>query len=206
MAKIKVSAGLTGFIDILGFGDRVLAAKSFTDIEAIRNLVNRIQSGFDFATKDRLTKDVHSLYNKTVLAFSDCVIVNIPLQSQATKYEGTFDPIMSELLGFAYAQGACVLNKVFLRGGLATGWWYRSGPTLISQSMIDAYRAECNANVPVIALTRKLYDFLANHEGRKFYSLDIDPVTSLFRKYEVSAGSKRRPFWYLDYISMRRVG
>lgn len=197
-----ISAGITGFIDILGFGGRVLSAKRIDDIKDIKKLVQRIQSEFDFDTKDSLTKEVHSIYNKTILAFSDCVVVNIPLQSKATEYEGTFDPIMSELAGFAYAQGACAQDKLFLRGGLDIGWWHQSGSTLISQSMVRAYKAEAKANVPVIALTNDLYNFFVNHKHRQFYSSDYDPVKRILRKYEEGEGDNRIEFWYLDYISI----
>lgn len=202
MSKPDVSAGITGFIDILGFGDRVLNAEQIDDVHALIDVVARIRSAFDYSTRDKLTKQVHSIYSKTVLAFSDCVIINIPLQSDATEYEGTFDPIMSELAGFAYAQGVCALEKIFVRGGIDMGWWYRSGSTLISQSMVRAYKAEGRANVPVIALTPDLYNFFANHEHRNFYSNDADPITRILRKYEAGEGENHVEFWYLDYISI----
>ncbi len=150
MTNKEVSTGITGFIDILGFGDRILAAKTADEIQQIRKLVETIQGEFDFNTTDPLTKEVHAIYDKTVLAFSDSVVINIPLQSSVTEREGTFDPIMSELAGFAYAQGACVLKKVFVRGGLDLGWWYQSGPTLISSSMLGAYRTDVARMFPLL--------------------------------------------------------
>jgi hypothetical protein len=36
-----------------------------------------------------------------VLAFSDSVMVNVPLESSYTRLQGSFDPIMSELSGMA---------------------------------------------------------------------------------------------------------
>jgi hypothetical protein len=202
MSKSDVSAGITGFIDILGFSDRVLAAQTIADVKEVGKLVARIRSEFDYSTRDSLTKEVHSLYKKTVLAFTDCVIINIPLQSDATEYEGTFDPIMSELVGFAYAQGACALDKLFIRGGIDIGWWYRSGSSLISQSMVRAYKAEGKANVPVIALTEEVYKFFSDHKHRDYYSDDSDPIKRTLRRYEAGEGNARVEFWYLDYISI----
>lgn len=202
MKAKNVSAGVTAFIDILGFGKKVEVAEELHDIQAIEKLVKTIQDQFDFKTKSDLTKKVHKIYDKTVLAFSDSVIVNIPLQSKATKYEGTFDPLMSELSGFAYAQGACVLEGLFLRGGVDVGWWYRSGNTLISGSMVGAYKTETKAVVPVIALTPKLYEQLADHDHRNFYSKDADPIKRSFRKYVSPPGREKVEFWFIDYISI----
>jgi len=138
------------------------------------------------------------MYGTSVLAFSDCVVVNIPFQSEATKYEGTFDPIMSEVTSFAYGQGTCCLNSLFIRGGIDLGWWYQSGSTLISQSMVNAYKTESLASVPVIALTKEFYDYFSSHEHRNYYSNDYDPIPRAFRKYQES----EKEFYYIDYITI----
>ncbi len=196
--KSEISAGITAFIDILGFGNKVLSATTLDDLNDIHGQVKLIQNAFDFDTTDELTQNVQKLHGTTVLAFSDCVVVNIPLQSEATTYEGTFDPIMSEVTSFAYGQGTCCLNSLFIRGGIDLGWWYQSGPTLISQSMVNAYRAESYASVPVIALTKEFYDYFSNHKHREYYSKDYDPIPRVFRKYK--EGDKE--FHYIDYMTI----
>lgn len=193
-----LSVGITGFIDILGFGDKVKNAQTIEDIELIRASVEKIQNEFDFETKDELIAEVQKLNSTTVLAFSDCVVVNIPLESESTKYSGSFDPVMSELASFAYAQGNCVQDSLFIRGGLELGWWYQSGHTLISQSMVGAVKREESACVPVIALCEELYKYFADHTHRGFYSEDYDPVKGMFRKYT----SENDEFFYIDYISI----
>lgn len=132
-----------------------------------------------------------------MLAFSDSVIVNIPLQSEVTEREGTLDPMMTELVGMAYSQFNCVVSDLFLRGGVDLGWWYRSGDILVSPSLVRAYNAERNACVPVIALTDDLYGFFSSHRDRRFYSADVDPLKS-FRRYDGDKAS----CWYLDYLSI----
>ncbi|HIC8799979.1 hypothetical protein [Aeromonas veronii] len=193
-----LSVGITGFIDILGFGDKVKNAQTIEDVELIRASVEKIQNEFDFETKDELIAEVQKLNSTTVLAFSDCVVVNIPLESESTKYSGSFDPVMSELASFAYAQGNCVQDSLFIRGGLELGWWYQSGHTLISQSMVGAVKREESACVPVIALCEELYKYFADHAHRGLYSEDYDPVKGMFRKYT----SKNDEFFYIDYISI----
>ena len=200
MSQKNISIGITAFLDVLGFGDRVLNARKIADIDAITKDVRKIQSEFDYKPKDELTKEVHKNHKKTVLAFSDSVIVNVPLQSEMTEIEGTFDPMMSELHGMAFAQGRCVTSGLFLRGGVDLGWWYRRGSTLVSQSMVRAYKTESRANVPVIALTDELYKYFSKHAHRKFYSKDIDPVRNLLRRYTAQGPNGEISFWYLDYI------
>ncbi|MDQ1355326.1 MAG: hypothetical protein QG657_5636 [Acidobacteriota bacterium] len=198
MSQKKISLGITAFIDVLGFSDRVLSAEKKTDVDAITNDIRKIQSEFEYKPKDKFTKKIHSSCKKTVLAFSDSVIVHVPLESERTKIQGTFDPFMDELSGMAISQCCCVNSGFFLRGGVDLGWWYRRGSTLVSQSMVGAYKCENRANVPIIALTDRLYQFLSKHKHRIFYSEDIEPVRQSLRFYCNGSDS----FWYLDYIAI----
>ena len=199
---LKNLVGITAFLDILGFGDRVVGAQSTADIESVIADIRTIQEFFEFKPKDKHVKEVHAGYKKTVLAFSDSVVVNVALKSTMTKLQGTFDPIMSELSGFALAQGRCVNNGLFLRGGVDLGWWYRTGNVLASDSLANAYKLEGSAIVPVIALTDRLYEFLSKHRDRSFYSKDIEPVRTLFRQYDGAGPKGKVVFWYLDYITV----
>lgn len=198
MDEKDISVGVTAFIDILGFGNKVLVAKSIDDIKEIHKGVKLIQDAFDFETDDDLTREVQEMHKTTVLAFSDCVVINIPLESDATKYEGTFDPIMSEITSFAYGQGICCLNSLFIRGGLDLGWWYQKDATLISQSMVNAYKSEGAVSVPVIALTDRVYDYFSKHSHREYYSDDFDPIPRVFRTLEIN-GKKHL---YIDYMTI----
>ena len=195
------SVGITAFLDILGFGDRVVEAQSNADIQAVVAEVRRIQEHFDFKPKHKHVKENQASSKKTVLAFSDSIVVNVALKSTMTKLQGTFDPIMSELWTFAIAQGRCVNDGVFLRGGVDLGWWYRAGNLLASESLVRAVRMEKDAVVPVIALTDKLYEFLSKHSDREYYSTDIEPVNKLFRRYTSEGPKGEVSFWYLDYIT-----
>ena len=198
MKKEALSVGITGFIDILGFSEKVSNAKTIDDISSIKLDIGKIQTQFDFDTIDELTLEAQKLNKATVLAFSDCIVINIPLQSEATKYSGSFDPLINELTGFAYAQGSCVQNSIFVRGGLELGWWFRDGATLISQSMVGAVKREGSANVPVIALCNRVYTYFSDHKHRQSYGKDYDPIKSMFREYK----SENDSFFYLDYISI----
>jgi hypothetical protein len=67
--------------------------------------------------------------------------------------------------------------------------------------LVRAYKAENQANVPVIALTDALYRYLSRHSHRKFYSKDIEPVRRLLRRYRAQGPSRKISFWFLDYIT-----
>lgn len=192
----KISVGITAFVDILGFGNRVIAANNVEDIEEIERCVNIIRDAFDHETDNDLYAEAQKIMKKTVLAFSDCVIINTPLESKATKYSGTFDPIVSEIAGMAYAQAECVLKNLFIRGGVDIGWWYKNKSTLISSSLTRAYKMEGGARFPVIALTNELIEHFSSHEDRKFYAPDIDPIRTLFRTTRVDEVE----IHYIDYI------
>jgi hypothetical protein len=194
----NISVGITGFIDILGFSDKVLNAETLEDIVKIRTDIETIQGRFNFDTKDEFLAKTQQLNDSTILAFSDCVVVNIPLQSETAEYSGTFDPLIDELVNFAYAQGACVLSGLFIRGGLELGWWFRKQHTLVSQSMVGAVRREQNAVVPIIALGPRIYEYFRDHQDRPHYSKDADPVRKLFLKYS----SEHDQFYFIDYIRL----
>lgn len=198
MQRKKISAGITAFIDILGFGDRVVKADSFQDIESVEESVQIVRNAFDYAPKDPLTLESQKTSGIKILAFSDSVIVNVPLQSESTKYGGTFDPIMSEIQGFAYAQGICVQKSLFIRGGVDIGWWYQNGSILISQSLTQAYRAEGKAKYPVIALTDDLVKYFSEHSDRNFYSKKFDPISTSLRKVSLDG----KEVYFIDYIKI----
>ena len=72
-----------------------------------------VQSEFEHKPTDKLTQESKRSIDKTVLAFSDCLVISVPVQSPLAKLQGDFDVIMSELTSFAWAQGACVLHGIF---------------------------------------------------------------------------------------------
>lgn len=80
--------------------------------------------------------------------------------------------------------------------------WYRDGTTLVSKSLANAYALEGAASVPVIAVTDRVYDFLANHSGRAAYSDDDDPLPTMFREFNGVVAGKTIDIRHLDYLSI----
>lgn len=194
----NMSAGVTCFIDILGFGNKVIDAKTIEEINDIYDKISFVQDSFEFKNNTSLIKDAHNSYGKTVLAFSDSIIINISLQSEATRYSGTFDPIMMELVALAASQALCVSSSIFIRGAIDIGWWYQEESTLISNSLVKAVKRESTANVPVIALCDDLYQYFMEHKERATYHETIDPFNTMFRYYK----DEKTSFYFLDYIDI----
>lgn len=198
-----LTGGITAFLDLLGFSERILEADTNQDFEAIISDIEVIQRAFEFKVKDKRIRETHTFWKKTVLALSDSVIVNLPLQSQLAKLQGTLDTVMAELSGMALAQAQCVASGLFLRGGVDIGWWYRQSSTLASESLVRAYRAERVAVVPVIRLSDELYEWLVRHPHRNYYSEDIEPVKTMLREYKgVGPDGDAVSFRYIDYLSV----
>lgn len=196
--KSKLYNSFVLFIDILGFTNRVRNIKRTKDLLAIKRDIQSIRNELEYKKREFL--DVHQFEKKRIMAFSDCIIISIAASSGRTKLEGEFDAIMNQFLGFALAQSTIVLKGQFLRGGLDLGWWYSSGDVLISSALTRAYELEKDANVPVIAISKKVYDFFNIHKDRFNYSSDEDPFPTMFRQYKNT--KSRRLCHFIDYIKI----
>jgi len=192
----KVKTAVVAFVDIPGFSNRLRAAKSVGELADISKAVSTVQAEFDFQSKDPITKDVQKMHAKKVLAFSDCIVVSIPLKSAMTQHEGTFDPLMSELHSLAIAQAECVQRGLFLRGGIDIGWWFSEKNILVSPALANAYALEKEANVPVLSICEQAFEFFEKHHDKSFYARD--PLPSLFKPYCETKSKTER--YFLDYV------
>ena len=192
--------GVIAFIDLLGFSARVEAISTEDGLRALDEAVSFVQAEFGHKTRDESTRAANRAVQKTVLAFSDCLVISVPVRSPLTDHQGSFDVLMDELNSFGLAQGSCVLRGTFLRGGVDIGVWYRRKDSLISPAMIEAYKLEHDACVPMIAITPELWTYLANHPHRRFYSEDLDPIPRTFSQHsKLPNGSTQ---WFLNYIQI----
>jgi hypothetical protein len=114
--------------------------------------------------------------------------------------QGNFDTEMSELESFAWAQGSCVVNNIFIRGGIDFGVFYRRKDTLISPAMVSAYALEKAAIAPMIAISEAFYRRLADHPDRRAYSPELDPIPRVFRRFDNLPGGSSQIF--LDYLPL----
>jgi hypothetical protein len=127
---------------------------------------------------NRTVQSVKMFWHFLIALF--CLFRSIP---PLTSIQGTFDILMSELTSSALSQGTCVLEGIFLRGGIDIGFWYRRNDSLISPALVRAYKLERDACVPMIAITPDLRKYLANNPERRFYRQDLDPIPKTLKQY-----------------------
>ncbi len=199
--RSKIQYAMVGFYDLLGFSDRVKKIKSEKALEKLAIAIESVHRHFDFASREHDTRDLHKDIKKHVLAFSDCLVTSLSLESDYVRGEGPFDTIGYEILGLAYAQYQSVLDGNFLRGGLDIGFWYNHKNILISPALVSSYNIERHiACYPVIAVSDTLYHQLRKSSGRKQYSKSYDPFPSMFQFFLHPESAKRIRF--LNYIGM----
>lgn len=197
MKPKKIKRSLVAFVDILGFSQRVINIQSVPQLRKLYKDVDYVQQQFELQVADEFEKDYRKMAGKEVLAFSDCLVISLGLDSELTEDEGTFDTLLVEFEQMGFAQMHCIQRGIFIRGGVDIGWWYYDNHKLLSNALATSYQLEGNANVPVIALCQDMYDHLDKHSDKKHYEHDFNPL-HLFRKYQDSNIS----FWFIDYLSI----
>jgi hypothetical protein len=132
------------------------------------------------------------------LAFSDCIVVNINVESVAAQFSGEFYPIASALHSIIIAQACCVKKSIFLRGGIGKGWWFHNKDMLVSQGLINAVRTEKTIVNPIIALDSEFTDYFTNYAGQNCYSNKMNLVTYLLKTTKYNGDKK----YFLDYLKV----
>lgn len=190
---------LVVFLDVLGFGDKVKKIREDYDIQDIYKALRLIHDEFEKnITHEEMTKD-HELKGKTVLAFSDSIVITLFFQSEDTHTFGLYDNMLGQLYSIALSQISCVCNGLFLRGGIAKGGWFRDGDIMISDALVKAYEMESHkAKFPILGIDQPTYDYLAGHQGRRNYSADSDPFDALFN----STKNGKNTLHYLNYLNI----
>jgi hypothetical protein len=194
---------MVGFFDLLGFSDRVENIKTEAGLRTIAGDVDSIRQHFEFRSQDKATRDVQRVFDKTVLAFSDCVVTAVSLETEMVAAEGLFDVLGSEIWDIAHSQMRCTFEGHFLRGGIDVGSWYyhKAKDLLVSPAMVRAYKGEQDrACYPVIAVSDQLYYLLRDHPGRKAYSEDTDPFPEQFSSFKHPKSGK--PVRFINYLRL----
>lgn len=189
---------MVGFFDILGFSDRVEKVQSQADLLKIAATVGKIRKHFEYRPKEEHVRKLHHILGKQVLAFSDCIVTSVSVNTYFAREQGLFDTLGSEIWDMAYAQIQCIWQGYFLRGGVDIGFWYHNKGLLVSPALVTAYKEEHHrASYPVIAISNRLYALLRDHPGRKFYSKDADPLPDQFSSFK---HPEKGRVWFLNYL------
>ena len=101
---------------------------------------------------------MHNILGKRVLAFSDCVVTAVSVQTAFVRSEGFFDTFGAEIVDMALSQVRCIWDGYFLRGGIDIGYWYYEKGLLVSPALVAAYKEERGRAIyPVISISKQLY-------------------------------------------------
>ena len=190
---------LVVFLDVLGFGRRVKEIREDNDVASIYGALKLIHDEFEKnITNEEMTED-HALEGKSVVAFSDSIIISLLFNSKDSRMIGLFDNMLAHLYSIVLSQITCLSKGLFLRGGIAKGGWFREGDIMISDALVKAYEMESRkAKFPILTIDQQTYDFFARHHGRRNYAPDIDPVNALFS----STKNGQNTVYYLDYLRL----
>lgn len=192
--KKRTSAGISIFIDLLGFGKKVVDADSFEDIKELVNSLEIVREAFDYNQKGEISSTEEKRY-----ALSDSVITFIPLQSKAMQCSNCFDVLLNEISTLAYNQMICIQNGIFVRGGISLGWFYEDGNNFISDALTQAVSIEKKIWAPVIGISQHTVQYFLDREERKFYSKESDPMNNgTFEKTKIG----KSEFYYLNYLKL----
>lgn len=193
---------LVAFIDILGFKNRVESSEDVSSLRLVVKALEVIQRKFDFNSGDKITNELQEIVHKKVLAFSDSIVVAVGYDAEGYSHLGSFDFLLSEIVGIARAQAECVSQGIFLRGGIDEGLWYYQNDRMVSPALITAHELEGKVWAPVIGLSQRLYDKFAQHQDRKTYAKDWEPFASEVRGFEKEGknAESREKYWFIDYM------
>jgi hypothetical protein len=196
----NVSISMVGFFDILGFSAKVEKVRSETELVEMAGTVESIRKHFEFRSKDKSTRETHTVLGKQVLAFSDCVVTAVSVQTDFVRSEGLYDTFGSQIVDMAYSQVQCLFDGYFLRGGVDIGYWYHHKGLLVSPALVGAYKEEQQrALYPVISISPRLYKLLRDDRGRKSYSKDADPFTDEFSSF---THSEKGRVHFINYLRL----
>jgi len=191
LPKEEIFPAMVCFVDLLGFGTKVKEIASSVDLYSTRDELRVVHDLFLKDPKGLLERESAKSLAREVWAFSDCLVIVIPLRSQAVEEEGTLGVIVSELNDLSLAHADCMGKGILLRGGVSFGLWFRQGDFMISPALVEAHDVEQEVSLPVIGLAPRLKDLLVRAARRT-----RDPrYLSSFPKIKTKRGFCR----FLDY-------
>ncbi|MCA9413540.1 MAG: hypothetical protein KC944_20160 [Candidatus Omnitrophica bacterium] len=207
MNQEQVHNSLVGFIDLLGFSERVLAAASHDDpthreLEQIEKEIQNLHEHFEHVPSNRPRPSHHQAMEKKVYAVSDCLLLSMSLDSGGASDIGFVDSIMYEIQNIGISQAKSVIEDgIFIRGGIAQGLWYFDNDILISPAQVAAYKVEQSVSYPVIGIENSLYESLVNHHDLQNYADPGEPLTNL-RPLNFLPVTHKDGFHFIDYLNL----
>ena len=199
MKKFNLNTTMVAFIDVLGFKEKVLSVSSKEDLMTVYSEMSRVHRFFEIDPESSQMRDAYKAISKRVKTLSDAVVISIDFNSPVARISGILDTLAAELSLIALSQGESVTNGIFLRGGVAMGYYFGQKDILISDAMVRAYISESQACYPVIAIDERFYHQFINDPGNSAYVEEIAPRNVLFDSLTNPSGEIIN---FIDYLNL----
>lgn len=197
---------LVAFIDILGFGAEIEAAKTEWDFKRIYKKLHFVQKAFEnpkALNEPEEQNKTNADYGRKVLALSDAVVLAITPNCPVQPLMGGYDLLGLALLDIVIAQTRCACQGIFLRGGISHGAFFYDEPKdiLLSPALARAYEIESKyADYPIIVVPDSTRRAICNTPKKGFYAPGADPTPEYFAKHDREWKSNGdEPLFFLDY-------
>lgn len=186
---------LVAFIDLLGWSDKLSSAKTYADIDPLLRVLKRFHGDFDFDYVKSLSAHERECIGEQIEILSDALVVAVSLNCGNARFRDQYEGIRLKFWDFALAQAQCVLEGIFIRGGVDLGYCIKGEGVLLSNALVEAHKLEeKSAKYPIIAVSDELY----KHWTRlPFYEKDEASIYTTVDSRE--DGSKLR---FIDYINV----
>jgi hypothetical protein len=198
---------LVAFVDILGFGEEIIAATTPEALKRVYEKLIFVQQEFEKPSAVEDTEEQATLnadYGKRVIALSDSIVIAITDNCSGARNMGQFDFFLQEIWRMMLAQARCAVKGIFLRGGISRGTFFFEDDILLSPPLVTAYRLESRLAIyPVILIDSSTHDFLATTYGRTRTSEDYASFQRYFRPFQSPKDASQK-LYMLNYLPVTR--
>ena len=175
MEELKMNHAMVGFIDVLGFSSRLTSAAHNEDLIKIYGEMKSVHRIFEKELDDQTAMDAHKAMAKSVISLSDALVVSVDFDSDFASCTPKLDVQAIVLSDLARQQAEAVMNGIFIRGGVALGYYYREQDIILSDALVRAYETENCTCMPVIGLDYRFYNSFASNPDTNDYAPESMP-------------------------------
>lgn len=203
--NLSLQPHLVAFIDILGFGHEIKAAKQMEKLQKAHAKIRKVQKLFQHPSASNDPEEQlenNTDYGRKVIALSDAVVVAVTPNCPARPAMSGYDVLGSAVFELAVAQAYCALAGIFVRGGISHGPFFYENDILLSPALARAYELESKcAEYPIIVVPESTRAALLKASGVKDYAPNADPLQSCFATFSTRKWAGEQLF-FLDYVSI----
>jgi hypothetical protein len=201
--QITTETRVVAWIDILGFSQQLQNSETSADLQAAYRKVLFVHEWFNkesASDEPESRAETNEIQGRTVLALSDGLVVTAGLSKKALSLASPYDLLMKFISDIVMAQAGCVLEGIFLRGGISIGPFHFENDILLSPALVRSYKLESERAIyPVIVIPYETVSQLKTLPGVEAYGKGANPF-SYFRSFKSQRRSKGEQLYFLDYL------